>query len=99
MWPASAAYRRYFGFGAGLELGLAAPPGSSALTRVTFAFAAMERAGIVALVGLALGLITVATSASGSPIASRLSVYFLQGEQLRAVERPGSTAEDGLREL
>ena len=43
-------------------------------------------------------LAAVATAAA-APASSRLPVFFLQGEQLRPVTRPGTTAADALRAL
>jgi Sporulation and spore germination/L,D-transpeptidase catalytic domain/Putative peptidoglycan binding domain len=49
------------------------------------------------LVGVA-GLVAV-TGAVAAPAAHRIPVYFLQGEQLRSVTRPGTTAADAVRQL
>lgn len=52
-------------------------------------------AGVVALAAaLAAGIPVAAAPAQG-----RLQVFFLRGEQLAAVSRPGSTAEDAIRAL
>jgi len=45
-----------------------------------------------------IALIAVAPT-SGAPTSARVSVYFLQGEQLVRVTRPGSSPADAVREL
>jgi hypothetical protein len=58
----------------------------------------VPRRDLIGLLVLAAALAAAAT-ASATPTASRLHVYFLQGEQLRAVTRPGTTAADAVRQL
>src|SRR4051812_4506369 len=60
----------------------------------------MRRAQRLAALLVAL----VAALAAGIPVAAapakgRLQVFFLRGEQLAAVSRPGTTAEDAIRAL
>src|SRR6185503_12026743 len=50
----------------------------------------------MAFVLLAAGAASSAATAASGP---RLGVYFLQGEQLRPVNRPGRTARDAVRQL
>jgi peptidoglycan hydrolase-like protein with peptidoglycan-binding domain len=50
------------------------------------------------LLVLAAALIAVATT-SAAPSRSRVPVFFLQGEQLLRVSRPGATSADALRQL
>jgi sporulation and spore germination protein/putative peptidoglycan binding protein len=45
-----------------------------------------------------IGLVAVAAS-SGAPVQSRVPVFFLQGEQLLRVTRPGSSIADAVRQL
>jgi len=52
-------------------------------------------AGVFAL-ALVIGL---AGTSSAAPASPRLAVYFLQGEQLKRVSRPGATSADALRRL
>jgi hypothetical protein len=51
---------------------------------------------LTALVLLAAGTASSAATAASGP---RLGVYFVQGEQLRPVNRPGRTARDAVRQL
>lgn len=51
-----------------------------------------------AALALAAGLVA-ATTASAAPSSNRVPVYFLQGEQLVKVTRPGSAPADALRQL
>ena len=53
---------------------------------------------LVGLLVLAAALIAVATT-SAAPSRSRVPVYFLQGEQLLRVARPGTTPADALHQL
>lgn len=53
---------------------------------------------VVGLLALAALLVAV-TTASGAPNRSRVPVYFLQGEQLLRVTRPGTTPADALHQL
>jgi len=46
-----------------------------------------------------LAVVAVLVSAAAAPAASRVNVYFLRGEQLAAVTRPGATAADAVRGL
>jgi lipoprotein-anchoring transpeptidase ErfK/SrfK len=52
----------------------------------------------LSLLALAAAFVAVAT-ASGATNGSRVPVYFLQGEQLLLVTRPGATPADALRQL
>src|SRR5437016_1843465 len=54
--------------------------------------------GLISLLALALGLLSVATAAA-APTRNRVPVFFLQGEQLVRVSRPGSTPANALRQL
>jgi len=54
--------------------------------------------GVISLLALALGLVAVAT-APAAPTRNRVPVFFLQGEQLVRVSRPGVTPADALRQL
>jgi hypothetical protein len=58
----------------------------------------LARRHLIGILVLA-GALAAAATASGKPAAPRLHVYFLQGEQLRAVTRPGTTAEEAVRQL
>jgi peptidoglycan hydrolase-like protein with peptidoglycan-binding domain len=51
---------------------------------------------IAATVVLAVGFVA---AGSAAPTSSRVSVYFLRGEQLASVQRPGETALDAMRQL
>jgi spore germination protein GerM len=53
---------------------------------------------ITSLLVLTAALSAVATKAA-APAPSRLSIYFLRGEQLAGVTRPGKTPADALRRL
>src|SRR3954452_23765805 len=52
---------------------------------------------ITILLGLITMLVSIATASAATP--GRLSVFFLRGEQLASVQRPGSTALDAMRQL
>jgi Sporulation and spore germination/L,D-transpeptidase catalytic domain/Putative peptidoglycan binding domain len=55
---------------------------------------------VIALLAIAAALAAVTTTpAAAAPATPHVSVYFLQGEQLAPVSRPGTTAADALREL
>jgi peptidoglycan hydrolase-like protein with peptidoglycan-binding domain len=58
--------------------------------------ALLARAAVAALAAGAI-LATLATAAAAG--GARVSVYFVQGEQLTPVSRPGSTALDAVRQL
>jgi hypothetical protein len=56
--------------------------------------------GPIAAGALALAVaIALAGTSSAAPAAPGLAVYFLQGEQLKRVNRPGATPTDALRRL
>jgi hypothetical protein len=53
-------------------------------------------------IALVLGCLATLAAVGASPAAtapSHVSVYFLRGEQLASVQRPGSTAQDAMRQL
>jgi lipoprotein-anchoring transpeptidase ErfK/SrfK len=52
---------------------------------------------ITILLGLITMLVSIATASAATP--GRLSVFFLRGEQLASVQRPGTTALDAMRQL
>jgi hypothetical protein len=52
----------------------------------------------VAICAALVGLIAVAPT-SGAPTSSRVPVFFLQGEQLHRVTRPGASIADAVRQL
>src|SRR3954447_24263345 len=54
----------------------------------------LAAAGVALVAALAAGITVAAAPAKG-----RLQVFFLSGEQLAAVRRPGTTAEDAIRAL
>src|SRR6185503_474461 len=54
------------------------------------------RSGLLALLAAVATALAVATSAAG---AATVKVWFLQGEQMIAVDRPGSSGADAVREL
>lgn len=49
--------------------------------------------------GALLVLLGILPTASAAPRAATVSVWFLQGEQMISVNRPGATAEDAIRQL
>jgi peptidoglycan hydrolase-like protein with peptidoglycan-binding domain len=55
-------------------------------------------AGVVSMLALAVALVAVATAA-GRPSKASVPVFFLRGEQLSGVARPGTTPADALRQL
>jgi peptidoglycan hydrolase-like protein with peptidoglycan-binding domain len=56
------------------------------------------RGSVLSLFALAVALIAVATAA-GAPSKSRVPVFFLRGEQLSGVTRPGATPAAALHQL
>ena len=54
--------------------------------------------GVAGLLALAAALVVAATASSASS-RSQVPVYFLQGEQLLRVTRPGATPSDALHQL
>jgi hypothetical protein len=50
-------------------------------------------------VGLVAAALLLGAPASSASSAQTVKVWFLQGEQMIAVERPGATVEDGVRQL
>jgi lipoprotein-anchoring transpeptidase ErfK/SrfK len=54
---------------------------------------------LLAMIAFALVLAVAASVSSASATAPTVKVWFLQGEQVIAVDRPGSTAEDAIRAL
>jgi lipoprotein-anchoring transpeptidase ErfK/SrfK len=71
---------------------------STAYTRPTRPYAA----GSLTRLGLLVALAAVGLAAfalSGASAAPTVKVWFLQGEQVIAVDRPGSTVEDAVRQL
>src|SRR3954464_6619391 len=56
--------------------------------------AAMRRAALLLLL-----LAATLASAGGAPGAANVKVFFARGEQLAAVQRPGSTVDDALAAL
>src|SRR3954465_14938469 len=60
----------------------------------------MTRAQRLAAAGVALvGALAAGIPGAAAPAKGRLQVFFLRGEQLAAVSRPGTTAEDAIRAL
>ena len=53
---------------------------------------------MVALCAIAAALVAVGVT-SAAPAQTRVSVYFLRGEQLARVTRPGTTPLDAVRQL
>jgi peptidoglycan hydrolase-like protein with peptidoglycan-binding domain len=53
---------------------------------------------VAVLLGCVAGLAGIGVSSAGSA-PSRLSIYFLRGEQLASVQRPGSTPLEAMRQL
>jgi lipoprotein-anchoring transpeptidase ErfK/SrfK len=53
----------------------------------------------LALTLLAVSLLAVSLLSAPAPAATGVKVWFLQGEQVIAVDRPGSTAEDAIQQL
>src|SRR3954452_7567351 len=52
---------------------------------------------ITILLGLITMLVSIATASAATP--GRVSVFFVRGEQLASVQRPGTTALDAMRQL
>jgi Sporulation and spore germination/L,D-transpeptidase catalytic domain/Putative peptidoglycan binding domain len=57
------------------------------------------RAPVAVLLALVVALACIGAASSAAAAPSHVSVYFLRGEQLASVQRPGRTALDAMRQL